>query len=321
MDENNYFFQEPSFIHKMITIVCEANEILRNERTPQMKIDEKIDSNGRKSKVTSGDIKSNTFIIAKLQEINEKLKRESIGFYNIVSEENAEVSFEERTHSHIDGTWFVDPLDGTADYCNFDLEVPCYTVNIGLVMKGDPVFGIFSVPETGVIYYGIKSIGSFKISNEKHLTYMNMDTNGNICNSDSPVRDNRASIIAQSTFPGKSLRVKKDKDFTQSGIRVATSASHMNEKTEAFINKWLASDVTHHSFASSLKLGAVADGTVDIYPRCGPTSEWDTCAADAVVRFAGGGVYIYDEETPPGEYREMLKYNKKCLLNPSFIVL
>ena len=59
----------------MITIVCEANEILRNERTPNMKIDEKIDSNRRKSKVTSGDIKSNTIIIAKLQEINEKLKK------------------------------------------------------------------------------------------------------------------------------------------------------------------------------------------------------------------------------------------------------
>ena len=78
MDKKNYFFQEPSFIHKMISIVCEANEILRNERTPEMKIDEKIDSNGRKSKVTSGDIKSNTFIIGKLEEINEKLKRERI---------------------------------------------------------------------------------------------------------------------------------------------------------------------------------------------------------------------------------------------------
>lgn len=317
MDEKNYFFQEPSFIHKMIAIICEANEILRNERTPQMKIDEKIDSNRRKSKVTSGDIKSNTFIIGKLEEINEKLKRESIGHYIIVSEENAEVPFEERTQSHIDGTWFVDPLDGTADYCNFELEVPCYTVNIGLVMNGDPVFGIFSVPETGSIYYGIKSIGSFKISNEKHLTYMNMDTNGNICNT----RDNGATVIAESKFPGKSLRVKKNKDFTESSIRVATSTCHMNKKTEAFINKWLAPETIHHSFASSLKLGAVADRTVDIYPRCGPTSEWDTCAADAVVRFAGGGVYIYDEETPPGEYREMLKYNKKCLLNPSFIVL
>lgn len=286
------FYQTPEFIKRIINIIKEANVILRNERTPEMQIDIKTDSNGRKSKVTSGDIKTNDFIMKKLREMNEELKKEHIGNYNIISEEIAEEPYATRNSTHIAGSWCVDPLDGTADYCNFDLDNPSYTCNIGLIVNGDPVFGIFSVPESGIIYYGIKDVGSFKIENE--------------------------NLIENSNYPGEKLKIVK-KDFSQPGIRVATSASHMNKETNEFIHKYLK-DVFCVQFASSLKLGAVADGSVDIYPRCGPTCEWDTCAADAVVRYAGGGVYIYDPLLAPNQYKEMLKYNKENLLNPYFVV-
>jgi 3'(2'), 5'-bisphosphate nucleotidase len=291
-----YFYQEPAFIYEIIDIIRNANTILRNERSPTMKIEVKTDPNGRKSKVTSGDIKSNDYIVDQLKAINERLIREHIGNYNIISEEIVEEAFDKRNNSYIDGSWLVDPLDGTADYCNFELEKPCYTANIGLVVDGNPVFGIFSVPETGVIYYGIQGIGSFKIDDENLLEFSN----------DYP------------DFPGNRIFIDA-KDLTKPGVRVAVSASHMNHDTKEFVDSQLK-DVTCFPFASSLKLGAVADGTVDIYPRCGPTYEWDTCAADAVVRFAGGGVYIYEKGKPLHEYKNMLKYNKENLLNPYFVV-
>ena len=291
------FYEEPEFIRYMIDIIRVANGILRSERSPGMKIDIKTDCNGRKSQVSSGDIKCNEHIMRELKKINRQLKESNTGCYNIISEEAAEEPYELRCSSDIDGTWLVDPLDGTADYCNFDIDKPCYTCNIGLVIDGDPVFGIFSVPETGVIYYGIKDIGSFKIPNENNIA----------------VSDDNL------LFPGVTLILEGDKDFTRSGVRVATSASHINRETEKFISKHFT-DVVCFSFASSLKIGAVADGQVDIYPRCGLTYEWDTCAADAVVRFAGGGVYVYDPEKELSGYTEMLKYNKRDLLNPYFIV-
>ena len=292
----SHFYQEETFLTALIYIIKEANEILREERSPTMTIEEKIDSNGRKSKVTSGDLKTNEFIMKRLQEINQTLSDDNIGFYNIISEEIAEAPFEERNSRLIDGSWCVDPLDGTADYCNFELETPSYTCNIGLIIDGDPVFGIVSVPETGVIYYGIKGVGSYKIDDENRILY-----------------------DGESMYPGRKIQVDPNKDLKADGVRVAASASHLNHETKAFIDSKLNNQVCKY-YASSLKLCAVAEGEVDIYPRCGPTCEWDTCAADAVVRYAGGGVYIYNPALELDEYRDMLKYNKPYLLNPHFIV-
>jgi len=290
------FYQEDKFFITLIYIIKEANDILRRERSPTMMIKEKVDSNGRKSKVTSGDLKANEFIMNRLSKLNQELADDSVGFYNIISEEIAEVPYNERNTPLIDGSWCVDPLDGTADYCNFELENPSYTCNIGLIVDGDPVFGIVSVPETGVIYYGIKGVGSFKIDDEEKL----LDE-------------------VDKKYPGNKIQINSNKDLKADGVRVAASASHLNHETKAFIDSKLNNQVCKY-YASSLKLCAVAEGEVDIYPRCGPTYEWDTCAADAVVRYAGGGVYIYDPSLELHEYSEMLKYNKPYLLNPHFVV-
>ena len=97
----------------------------------------------------------------------------------------------------------------------------------------------------------------------------------------------------------------------QSGWKVIGSRSHNSESAMALAE--LLPDSKFVSMGSSLKLCSVAEGKADIYPRFGPTSEWDTAAAQAVVEAAGGMVLNLDL-TP-------LRYNtKESLLNPYFVV-
>ena len=100
-------------------------------------------------------------------------------------------------------------------------------------------------------------------------------------------------------------------EIEDSGLRVVASRSHMNDQTRDFIEN--LNDPEIISKGSSLKLLMVAEGEADIYPRFGPTMEWDTAAAHAIVIEAGGKVVENDTNEPLG-------YNKKSLLNPYFIV-
>ena len=95
---------------------------------------------------------------------------------------------------------------------------------------------------------------------------------------------------------------------------VVASRSHLNDETKAFIDAIRTDkEKRFHSRGSSLKLCMVAEGAADIYPRLAPTMEWDTAAADAVVRAAGKMTRRYDDNTP-------LRYNKRELRNPWFVV-
>lgn len=97
--------------------------------------------------------------------------------------------------------------------------------------------------------------------------------------------------------------------------KVVASKSHKNEETEAFIEalKSKHPDLESISIGSSLKLCLVAEGAADIYPRLGPTMEWDTAAAHAVVSESGKRVYDFDTQNE-------LVYNKANLFNPWFAV-
>jgi len=104
--------------------------------------------------------------------------------------------------------------------------------------------------------------------------------------------------------------------FPGNAIRIVASKSHLNEATEAFIenlDKEADRPVETVSIGSSLKLCLVAEGKADIYPRFGPTMEWDTAAGHAVVKAAGKSVLQADNQ-------KELRYNKENLLNPFFIV-
>jgi len=97
-----------------------------------------------------------------------------------------------------------------------------------------------------------------------------------------------------------------------SPLRVAASRSHLDARTAAFLDR--LGEAERHGLGSSLKFCRIAEGRVDVYPRFGPTSEWDTAAAQCVLEAAGGAVLRLDG-TP-------LDYNRKdSLLNPDFIAI
>jgi len=107
----------------------------------------------------------------------------------------------------------------------------------------------------------------------------------------------------------KKLPINKNKNE----LVIVASKSHLNNETKEFINNLTTNDYKLISKGSSLKLCMVAEGIADIYPRLSPTMEWDTAAADAIVREAGKMTYQFDSKNP-------IVYNKKDLLNPWFMV-
>jgi len=150
-----------------------------------------------------------------------------------------------------------------------------FTVNIALIENGCPVLGVVHVPVTGISYLGKVGQGAWKIDADNHAT---------------PIR-----VSAQKHHP----------------VRVAGSRSHAGDSLKDFLTRLGEYEIV--SMGSSLKLCLVAEGAADVYPRLGPTSEWDTAAAQAVVEAAGG--LVTDTQLRP------LRYNtKESLLNPHFLV-
>lgn len=98
-------------------------------------------------------------------------------------------------------------------------------------------------------------------------------------------------------------------------LYVVTSRSHICSKTQAFLNTLASQDkeMTITAVGSALKFGLVADGSADIYPRLAPTMEWDTAAGQMIVEEMGKQVMEFGSA-------EQLKYNKRELVNPGFIV-
>jgi len=148
-----------------------------------------------------------------------------------------------------------------------------FTVNIALVKDRLPVAGVVFAPAIDILYAGTEGEGAFR------------EEGGD-----------RESIPREK--PGRDDRV------------AVRSRSHANPDEEEILARYGVVDTV--SMGSSLKFCLVADGTADIYVRSGPTHEWDTAAAHAVVRAAGGHVMTEGKE---------LLYNKETLLNPGFICL
>jgi 3'(2'), 5'-bisphosphate nucleotidase len=164
--------------------------------------------------------------------------------------------------------WLVDPLDGTKEFIKKNGE---FTVNIALIENGLPVLGVVSIPAQGKIYYGIKGEGAFRIDEEGK----------------SPVR------VEAKRRPGRS-----------DGAAAAVSRSHLSEKDTALIEALGAETV---KAGSALKFTLVAESKADLYPRFGPTWEWDTGAGHAVAEAAGAVVCGLDGK-PLGYNKEVLKH-------------
>ena len=150
-----------------------------------------------------------------------------------------------------------------------------FTINIALIKKNTPILGVVYVPVKDILYYADKN-GSFK--QEKSII---------------------TKLEPKETQPKEKLII-------------VASRSHFNEETKNYIEN-LGKKYEFISAGSALKLCLVAENKADLYPRLGPTMEWDTAAAHAVVKFAGKKVINY-------ETNEELIYNKQNLMNPWFVV-
>lgn len=201
----------------------------------------------------------------------------------MLSEEGKDIPFAER--SKWNKYWLVDPLDGTKEFVKRNGE---FTVNIALIASDRPVMGVIFVPVTGVLYFASKSTGAFK------TTY-----NGNFSVA-------KGELLKHST----SLPIKSSREI----FTVVASKSHLSEETVRYIEQLRSSKpaLDFVSIGSSLKLCLIAEGRADLYPRFGPTMEWDTAAGHAIVEISGGYVHEATKNKP-------LLYNKERLLNPSFI--
>jgi len=171
-----------------------------------------------------------------------------------------------------DTFWLVDPLDGTKEFVKRTGE---FTVNVALVKGRESVWGFIYAPALGTLYYAVQGNGAWKESGGGAPTRIN-------------------------------TRRKPDNE----GYTVVQSRSHPSAKLTEYLSTL---DVKGSVYAgSSLKFCMVAEGLADLYPRMGPTWEWDTAAGQAIVCEAGGKV-LGPDGTP-------LMYNKPTLLNEGFIV-
>ena len=192
--------------------------------------------------------------------------------FPVLSEEGANIPFDERKSWPF--YWLVDPLDGTKEFLKKNGE---FTVNVALMQNAVPIFGAISVPVEGRIYSG--------------------PVNGIIkCQE----KDGNSRIL----LPAIPF------DLQKTGIRVVASRSHLDERTSRMIAD--LKEPVLVSKGSSLKFLLLAEGLADLYPRFAPTMEWDTAAADAMLRTLGIGINQAESGLP-------LQYNKQDLRNPFFI--
>ena len=178
--------------------------------------------------------------------------------------------------------FLVDPLDGTKEFIKKNGE---FTVNIALVNSGQPVFGLIYAPDKADCYV---TLGSNKAARFELLPDHNPP--------------------AGQKFDFEILTGEPQEQRPMTAI---VSRSHLTPETESFLKN--LGDPQRLLLGSSLKFGVIARGDADVYPRFGPTSEWDTAAGHALLNAAGGCVLMGDG-TP-------FLYGKRnrSFLNPPFV--
>jgi len=228
------------------------------------------------SPLTEADLRSHRIIDEALQTTH----------IPILSEEGEHLSYEER--KDWDELWIVDPLDGTKEFVKRSGE---FTVNIALVKNQNPVMGVVFAPVLRCLYWGDES-GAYKV--ELPEAWMDQDIN-----------------LLMDT-----LDIQRMPNGLPDKMTVVASVSHFSAETEQYLRalKQREGEVELVSKGSSLKMCLVAEGSAHLYPRLGPTMEWDTAAGQAVIEAAGG--LLHDWNT-----KQAMKYNREQLLNGSFLAV
>jgi 3'(2'), 5'-bisphosphate nucleotidase len=166
--------------------------------------------------------------------------------------------------------WLVDPLDGTKEFIKRRAE---FTVNVALIEDGEPVLGVVLAPALDLLYWAVKGEGAWR--EEKG---------------------------------GPAERIYSTPPSPGTPLTVVESLSHPSPELEEYLQTIAVG--RRVKAGSSLKFCWVAEGRADIYPRLGPTMEWDVAAGDCVYRQSGRD----------GERPSPLTYNKPDLRNPSFVI-
>jgi 3'(2'), 5'-bisphosphate nucleotidase len=209
----------------------------------------------------------------------------------VLSEEGKSIDYANRIDWKT--LWLVDPLDGTKEFIKKNGE---FTVNIALIKGDAPVLGVIYVPVLAMLYFAAEDLGAYRL----------------ICKYFEDIPD--INDLTLNDWIQRAVPIQID----ASGVRPYTivgSRSHATPELEAYVNARRREFhmVDFVSAGSSLKFCQVAEGSADVYPRLGPTMEWDTAAGHVIAEQAGAKVLIYNTELP-------LTYNKEELKNPCFIV-
>ena len=175
--------------------------------------------------------------------------------------------------------WLVDPLDGTKEFIKKNGE---FTVNIALIENNKPILGVIYVPTKSTLYFAQQNFGSFKINITSELNSLD---------------------------GAKKIFVSNQKIIQ----RVIGSRSHSNKNFDEWVKNNFPNSLIVQA-GSSYKFCLIAEGSADIYPRFGPTSEWDIAAGHIIVNEAGGEVRTFDNTD--------INYNtKEDLINPHFYAI
>jgi 3'(2'), 5'-bisphosphate nucleotidase len=271
------------FLLKAIDAALKAGEKILEVYDSEYAVEHKADN----SPLTRADQASHDFLMAALSRF--KLP--------VLSEEGREIPYEER--KTWERLWIVDPLDGTKEFIKHNGE---FTVNIALVEYGRARLGIVYAPVKDVLYFAAAAAGAYRIDHASGAVHLD------------GARDGKKTDETFNRMLKTAMRLPVEKP-ADSPYTIVGSRSHAGPELKKFVEQKRREygAVNFVSAGSSLKICLVAEGTADLYPRFGPTCEWDTAAGQAIAENAGAKLLDFKTGEP-------LRYNRSNLLNPWFVV-
>lgn len=240
--------------------VAAGDAILAIYQQPQaVVVQQKADD----SPLTAADLAAHQLIMRELTVLTPDIP--------VLSEEDADVPWSVRQHWHC--YWLVDPLDGTKEFIKRNGE---FTVNIALIVAGEPVLGVIHAPVLQKTYSAVLGLGAFVAE---------VDAQGQI---------QKRQIQAQKPTAGEPVKIVGSRSHAQPGL-----------------DDILALYPNHQLLAvgSSLKFCLVAEGSAHLYPRLGPTMLWDTGAGHVIATAAGASVSYEGIEGPAYQRENLLNGN------------
>ena len=271
----------PQGLQTLIAFADQAGQAIMEiyQRASPLQQEQKSDN----SPLTEADLAANAILVAGLSAHWPHIP--------VLSEENLN---QFGPHEQPPLYWAVDPLDGTKEFIKRNGE---FTVNVALVVNGEPQIGVVGAPAQGLMYVGCAGTQWQDAPSARKRSAAGWV-------------DIRISGYAPGARASESANAATHAP-AERPLRVAMSRSHPSLELAAWLAPWGA--IEARDVGSSLKFCLVAEGAVDVYPRLGPTCIWDTAAGHALVAAAGGRVCQTDGAP--------LRYATPAqTLNPFFVV-